>query len=214
MCYPKSKKKLDKSFKEAMLAFAEANFMSSGGNFASNQQTEVKSRSNIRVQVTSANTAGVFLPIFELRGEQKEEVDDKALLGLTGGGQAIAKCREKFNALLKLFMEIASLQTQFYTLDEVIKVTNRRVNALEFVVVPRITGQITYIEKELDEMDREDFFRLKRVQDNKKIEKEQKFREKELADEKARAEGREVVESDNTTAIFDNDGEDNEDVVF
>ena len=77
---------MGKAFNEAMLSFAEANFFSQSGSFASNQQTEVKPRSNIRVNVASSNVAGVFLPIFELRGEQKEEVDDKALLGLTGGG--------------------------------------------------------------------------------------------------------------------------------
>lgn len=38
-------------------------------------------------------------------------------------------------------------------------------------------------------MDREDFFRLKRVQDKKKIEKEAKFREKELAEAAAKAGG-------------------------
>ncbi len=57
------------------------------------------------------------------------------------------------------------------TLDEVIKVTNRRVNALEFIVIPRIEFTISYIEKELDEESREDFFRLKRVTDNKKKKK-------------------------------------------
>ena len=48
-----------------------------------------------------------------------------------------------------------------------IKVTNRRVNALEFVVIPHIEEIIKFIEGELDEQDREDFYRLKCVQDKK-----------------------------------------------
>ena len=57
------------------------------------------------------------------------------------------------------------------TLDIALKVTNRRVNALEFVMIPRIKGIIDFIERELDEESREDFFRLKKVTDNKKIAK-------------------------------------------
>ena len=68
-----------------------------------------------------------------------------------------------------------SIQTAFIILDEVIKMTNRRVNALEHVVIPRLENTITYINSEcvvlpvplafltplprLDEMDREEFFR-------------------------------------------------------
>ena len=54
------------------------------------------------------------------------------------------------------------------TLDEVITVTNRRVNALEYVVIPRIEDTIVYLERELDEESREDFYRLKKVTDKKK----------------------------------------------
>jgi vacuolar-type H+-ATPase subunit D/Vma8 len=45
-------------------------------------------------------------------------------------------------------------------LDEVIKLTNRRVNAIEHVIIPRYENTIKYILSELDEQDREEFFRL------------------------------------------------------
>jgi len=54
------------------------------------------------------------------------------------------------------------------TLDIALKVTNRRVNALEFILIPKIINIIKWIESELDEETREDFFRLKKVTDNKK----------------------------------------------
>ena len=45
-----------------------------------------------------------------------------------------------------------------------LQVTNRRVNALENVVKPRLENTISYIKGELDELEREEFFRLKKVQ--------------------------------------------------
>jgi V-type H+-transporting ATPase subunit D len=45
-------------------------------------------------------------------------------------------------------------QTAFTILDEVIKATNRRVNAIEHVVIPRLENTVSYINSELDEMDR------------------------------------------------------------
>lgn len=57
-----------------------------------------------------------------------------------------------------------SLQTSFVTLDEVIKITKRRVNAIEHVIIPRIENTISYISTELDEAEREEFYRLKKIQ--------------------------------------------------
>jgi V-type H+-transporting ATPase subunit D len=44
-------------------------------------------------------------------------------------------------------------------LDEVIRATNRRVNAIEHVVIPRLENTVKFIISELDEMDREEFYR-------------------------------------------------------
>ena len=41
-------------------------------------------------------------------------------------------------------------------------------NAIEHVVIPKLDNTIKYINSELDEMDREEFFRLKKVQGKKK----------------------------------------------
>ena len=73
--------------------------------------------------------------------------------------------------------------------------TNRRVNALEFVLIPRINDIISYIKDELDEIDREDFVRLKKTQDNKK--KKKILEEAEAAKRKGQGkEDAEAVDSD------------------
>ena len=82
---------------------------------------------------------------------------------MTGGGQAIMKADVRFQRYLKLIIEIVSLQTQYVKIERSIKVTNLRINAPEFIVIPRIETIIAWISSELDELDREDFYRLKCV---------------------------------------------------
>ncbi|CAM8978135.1 unnamed protein product [Rhodiola kirilowii] len=136
----------------------------------------------LKVRSRTENVAGVKLPKFEYftDGETKND-----LTGLARGGQQVQACRAAYVKAIEVLVELASLQTSFITLDDAIKTTNRRVNALENVVKPRIENTISYIKGELDELEREDFFRLKKIQGYKRRELErQRLSAKQFAEEK------------------------------
>ncbi|XP_031101201.1 V-type proton ATPase subunit D [Ipomoea triloba] len=140
----------------------------------------------LKVRSRQENIAGVKLPKFEYFSEGETKND---LTGLARGGQQVQACRAAYVKAIELLVELASLQTSFLTLDEAIKTTNRRVNALENVVKPRLENTINYIKGELDELEREDFFRLKKIQGYKKREIEKQmasaklFAEEKVAEE-------------------------------
>lgn len=160
----------------------------------------------VRVAAGIDNVAGVKLPVFTLF-DTGAAVDNQSL-GLVGGGKKIVSVRTKFTTLLEMMVKLASLQTSFVTLDEALKVTNRRVNALENVTIPKIQKTLDYISRELDELEREDFTRIKKVQSNKE-EKEKIALAKRKHDKKVK---KIKTNQADITAAFD--ATDDDDVVF
>ncbi|XP_012063079.1 PREDICTED: V-type proton ATPase subunit D [Atta cephalotes] len=151
--------------KEAAFSLAEAKFATGDFNQVVLQNV---TKAQIKIRSKKDNVAGVNLPIFE---SYQDGTDTYELAGLARGGQQLAKLKKNYQRAVKLLVELASLQTSFVTLDEVIKITNRRVNAIEHVIIPRIERTLAYIISELDELEREEFYRLKKIQDKKKIAK-------------------------------------------
>lgn len=176
------------------------------GNFKQKLTADGSMTARVRVGAGVDNVAGVKLPVFT-KYETGAAADNQSL-GLVGGGKKIQQVREKFTVLLDMLLKLASLQTSFVTLDEALKVTNRRVNALENVTIPRIEGVLAYIGRELDELEREDFTRLKLVQAKKQV--AEKELEKLKKEGKVPAGGKENEED--ITAQFD--ASDDADVVF
>merc|ERR1711953_130153 len=166
--------------KEASFSLAEAKFVM--GDFNQPVLQNVN-KARLKIRTRKDNVAGVNLPVFE---SYSDGSDSNELAGLARGGQKVAELKKNYTAAVELLVELASLQTAFVTLDEVIKTTNRRVNAIEHVIIPKIERTLAYIVSELDELEREEFFRLKKVQDKKK--KIRKLKEEEAEERRARGE--------------------------
>ncbi|KAG0469675.1 hypothetical protein HPP92_015762 [Vanilla planifolia] len=177
-----TKESMGDIMRSSSFALTEAKY-AAGDNIKHVVLESVRSAS-VRVRSRQENIAGVRLPKFEHFTDSAG--DSKAsLTGLARGGQQVQACRAAHIKAIEVLVELASLQTSFLTLDEAIKTTNRRVNALENVVKPRIENTISYIKGELDELEREDFFRLKKIQGYKKREMERQMQAaKNFAEEK------------------------------
>lgn len=149
--------------KEAFFSLAKATF--AAGDFNRTVFENAATKAAVTVKAKTDNVAGVKLPVFEYADTG---VDNFSMTGLGKGGTQIQECKKSFKKAVELLVDLASLQTSFLTLDEVIKATNRRVNAIEYVIIPQVQNTVDYINSELDESEREEFFRLKKVQDKKK----------------------------------------------
>ena len=129
--------------KEAAFSLAEAKFATGDFNQVVLQnvtkaQIKVRSKKDnvagkpilklkIGICITIVLCLGVNLPVFE---SYQDGSDTYELAGLARGGQQLGKLKKNYQKAVTLLVELASLQTSFITLDKVIKVTNRRVNAI------------------------------------------------------------------------------------
>jgi len=160
-----AKENMGLQIKDASFSLSKAKYAASPVEI-SNVVIENVTTATTKLKLTSDNVAGVHLPAFEQVTETK--VSGQELTGLGRGGRQVQQSRESYVKALEGLIQLASLQTAFVTLDEVIKITNRRVNAIEHVVKPKLENTISYIITELDEGDREEFYRLKKIQGKKK----------------------------------------------
>lgn len=144
-----------RELRDAYLSMSHAEYL--GGNlvFYANDCR----KSPVWVETSVEKVSGVCLPTFKLVQE-----DTRPVVSFGKSGQSLMKCRENFISSLKLLVDLCTLQNSFIALKKAFNVTNRRVNSLEFVLIPMLKNTMQYILSELDEREREDFYRLKKIQ--------------------------------------------------
>merc|ERR1719449_91837 len=170
--------------KDASFSLAKAQW--AGDSTGVSAVLERAKRPSVTCKLSSDNVAGVHLPIFKMTYDPLKD-SNVHTLGVAQGGAVLQKARDIHLKTLENVIRLASLQTSFVTLDEEIKMTGRRVNALEYVIIPKIEDVIRYINQEIDEQAREEFFRVKKVVEKKRQKIEREKLEMELLEAAASA---------------------------
>lgn len=113
------------------------------------------------LNIESRNIMGVKVPVLRL-AETSRKVPERGY-GLMDTSAVLDEAAAKFEEALKLVAKLAETEESIKMLAEEIESTKRRVNALENIVIPRLRATVKYIKMRLDEMERENFFKLKRI---------------------------------------------------
>jgi V/A-type H+-transporting ATPase subunit D len=132
------------------------------------------SRRVISLDMKGKNIMGVPVPIIEKRRVSRTVCDrGYSIIGVSGRIDEVA---EKYESELDLIIRLAETETALRRLGGEIQMTRRRVNALEQVLIPELKKQAKYIKITIEEREREDLFRLKKV---KKLLNQKKMRKTE-----------------------------------
>lgn len=115
----------------------------------------------VSLAVEGANVMGVPVPVIEKKTVARALLDRG--YSLIGTSARIDRVAERFEAELDLVLELANSEMRLHRLAQELQSTSRRVNALDTILIPRLVAQRDYTQMLLEEREREDTFRLKRV---------------------------------------------------
>ena len=148
---------IDEIFKDAFLSLIQAQ-MILGENKVNDVSYLTKDIGDIYFE--SDNIMGVKIPKIN-----KDEIKPptKPLYGFFETCAKLDDAYKKFSELSVKLLELAEIESGVKSLSIEIEKTKRRVNVLENTLIPKLQGTRKYIEMQLEEREREDFLRRKRI---------------------------------------------------
>ena len=148
------RKEMEESISKAFHYLIEAE-MTMGMDMVRKLSEDISKERSIKER--QKNIMGVRIKEIEI--EEGEVLKYGYLSTNSSFDETIKRAKESLNKIV----EVASIESSIQKLGKEIEKTKRRVNALEHIFIPRIISTISYIERQLEEREREDFFRRKRM---------------------------------------------------
>ena len=150
--------KVNRDYAEAMRSIAVAKAVD--GAIAV-QSAAFALRTHPELSLRSKNIMGIVVP--EIEANSIRTPMDQRGYGVIGTSVYIDEAAKAFENLVETIIEAAEIETTMKKILEEVEKTKRRVNALEFKVIPELQESEAFIRLRLEEMERENTFRLKRV---------------------------------------------------
>jgi len=125
-------------------------------------------KESIEVDIDSRSIMGVVVPVLDTKATQRTVVDRG--YGFAETSVKLDEAAKKFEESIALIIELGEIEKTIILLAGEIESTKRRVNALEHIIIPRIENTVKYIEMRLEEMERENFVRLKMIKKSMEME--------------------------------------------
>ncbi len=117
------------------------------------------------ITTQSKNIMGVVVPQIE-SSKVRKSLDERGY-GLLGSSARIDEAADAYEELLETIILAAEVETAMKKMLNEIETTKRRVNALEFKLLPDLYTNQEYIEQKLEEQEREEIFRMKKIKAKK-----------------------------------------------
>ena len=151
------KKDMDEVFKDVFLSLIQAQMILGEEKV---DDVSFLSRNIGEVSFESDNIMGVRIPKLNM-----DEIKPSSMppYGFLETCAKLDDAHTKFSKLTSRLLELAEIESGIKCLSVEIEKTKRRVNVLENTLIPKLIATIKYIEMQLDEREREDFFRRKRI---------------------------------------------------
>lgn len=140
------------------------------------EQAILYPRQSVELDMTFKNVMSVNVPIYDFKTKTAEAGD----IFPYGFAQTSGELDDAIEALSGVFedmLELAQVEKQMQLMAQEIEKTRRRVNALEYVMIPQCQENIKYISMKLEENDRSSKVRLMKVKDMV-LEKAHKYNER------------------------------------
>ena len=153
----KAKRELTESYVLAKSRIDLANAVEGGLKVRS---AAIANSASPEVEVERRNIMGVVVP--SVSGTNLKQAFGERSIGFTGSSPYIDEAADSFGNLIERMVKAAEMEATLKRLLAEIEATKRRVNALEFKVIPELEEARVFIQLRLEEIEREETFRLKR----------------------------------------------------